>query len=318
MKGFLEQYGVAIFTIILIAILIAFANPLGIRIKDAINNQVKNVDQIGSNQMSDKTEEDTKDEDDDKDVESMNSVYAVLCSDGELQISGTPIELTNGKTKDGKSVSNNYGEVKLSTNSSPSWINNNSYNSSIISVNILNKIKPTSCYRWFLNCTNLTEIKNISNLNTSSCTTMNNMFDCCRSLTTLDVSNFDTSNVTNMYHMFYDCTKLTTLDVSNFDTSNVTDMTSMFDSCRSLTTLDVSNFDTSNVTDMNAMFHNCSKLTTLDLSNFDTSKVTNMTSMFYGCSSLTELKVSQSTKKKMNTLGNTFVSSTTKITIVNN
>lgn len=54
MKGFLEQYGVAIFTLVIIAILIAFASPIGLIIKKATNDQIKNVDKIGTEEI-DKT-----------------------------------------------------------------------------------------------------------------------------------------------------------------------------------------------------------------------------------------------------------------------
>ena len=50
---------------------------------------------------------------------------------------------------------------------------------------------------------------------------MNNLFNGCSSLTTLDISNFRTSNVTWMSYMFNNCYLLTTLDLSNFDTSSV-------------------------------------------------------------------------------------------------
>lgn len=49
MSAFLEQYGVAIFVLVIIAILVAFASPVGGIIKNAINNQVKNVDTLGTN-----------------------------------------------------------------------------------------------------------------------------------------------------------------------------------------------------------------------------------------------------------------------------
>lgn len=49
MSTFLEQYGVAIFVLVIIAILVAFASPLGGIIKEAINKQVNNLDNIGTN-----------------------------------------------------------------------------------------------------------------------------------------------------------------------------------------------------------------------------------------------------------------------------
>ena len=152
--------------------------------------------------------------------------------------------------------------------------------------------RPTSCYKWFYNCTELTTIEGIEYLNTENVTNMSWMFANCKALTTLDVSNFDTKNVTNISGMFYACHALTTLDVSNFDTKNVTDMSGMFSGCSALNTLDIANFDTQNVTDMNYMFNGCRALTTLDVSNFDTQNVTYMDYMFCSCYKLTTLDVS--------------------------
>lgn len=123
----------------------------------------------------------------------------------------------------------------------------------------------------------------ISWLDVSNITSMENMFCYCSNITTVDVSNWDTSNVTDMSSMFSDCRNLTTLDVSSWNTSNVTDMNSMFSSCNKLITVDVSNWNTSNVTDMGYMFSGCGKLTTLDISNWDTGNVTRSDYMFYGC-----------------------------------
>ena len=50
----------------------------------------------------------------------------------------------------------------------------------------------------------------------------------------LDVSDLDTSNVTNMQDTFYYCSSLTSLDLSNWDTSNVTSYYSMFNYCNNL------------------------------------------------------------------------------------
>ena len=148
-----------------------------------------------------------------------------------------------------------------------------------------------NCEDLFNKFSKLTEIENLSLLDTSQVTNMAYMFYGCNSLTSLDVSNFDTSNVTNMDYMFDGCEKLTTLDVSKFDTSQVTSVSDMFKYCSSLTSLDVSKFDTSKVTSMSGMFNDCKKLTTLDVSNFNTSKVTNMSYMFRDCRSLATLDV---------------------------
>ena len=46
MSSFLEQYGKAIFVLVLMAILIAFAGPLGIKIKNATTDKVCQTEQI--------------------------------------------------------------------------------------------------------------------------------------------------------------------------------------------------------------------------------------------------------------------------------
>ena len=48
---------------------------------------------------------------------------------------------------------------------------------------------------------------NLSNLDTSSATNMEEMFSVSTSLTTLDLSNFNTSNVENMAIMFASASK---------------------------------------------------------------------------------------------------------------
>jgi len=151
----------------------------------------------------------------------------------------------------------------------------------------------TSTGYWFCDFTKLTIITDMDNLNTDNVTDMEDMFDDCSSLTSLDVRNFKTSKVTNMFGMFKGCSGLTSLYVtgSKFDTSNVTDMSNMFDGCSSLTSLDVTGFNTSNVTDMEEMFRYCSSLGNLDVSNFNTSKVTDMQRMFYQCSGLETIYV---------------------------
>ena len=161
------------------------------------------------------------------------------------------------------------------------------------------KARPTSCYKWFYGCTDLTTIEGIEYLNTENVTNMSYMFGYCSYLAPLDVSNFDTKNVTDMSWMFGGCSELTTLNVSNFDTKNVTDMSVMFGGCYGLTTLDVSKFDTKNVTNMSSMFDFCYKLTTLDVSKFDTKNVTNMSRMFYGCRALKTLDLSSFNTKNV-------------------
>ena len=152
--------------------------------------------------------------------------------------------------------------------------------------------RPTSCYRWFYGCTNLSEIKGIENLNTEKVTNMGFMFYDCYALTSLDVSKFDTQNVEDMSNMFASCEKLKSLNVSNFNTQNVKNMSLMFYNCIGLTSLDLFKFNTQNVENMSNMFRWCKGLNSLNLSKFDTQSVTNMSYMFWNSSALTTIYVS--------------------------
>ena len=149
-----------------------------------------------------------------------------------------------------------------------------------------------SCHGWFLDCSALTEIQSIENLNTSAVTDMASMFAGCSSLTSLDLSGFNTDKVTDMASMFSGCSSLTSLDLSNFNTANVTNMCYMFDGCSSLISLDLSGFNTAKVTYMGSMFQNCSELTSLNLSGFSNDNVADMSYMFDSCSKLTSLNLS--------------------------
>ena len=121
----------------------------------------------------------------------------------------------------------------------------------------------------------------LTGLDTSTFTSMRNMFYYCEKITTIDVSHFDTSNVRNMSGMFSVCDMLTSLDVSNFNTAKVTDMSNMFANT-GLKALDLTTFDTSNVNNMERMFYNSNRLESLNVSNFNTAKVTDMSGMFHG------------------------------------
>ena len=95
--------------------------------------------------------------------------------------------------------------------------------------------RPTSCYRWFCYCYNLTTIEGIEYLNTEKVMNMKDMFYRCSALTSLDLSNFNTKNVTDMSYMFCSCSALTTIFVSDkFVTGQVTSSVDMFSGCDKL------------------------------------------------------------------------------------
>lgn len=174
----------------------------------------------------------------------------------------------------------------------PEWSTKNGIVKSVTFDSNFTYARPTSCYKWFQNCIQLTSITGLYNLNTSEVTNMGYMFHTCYKLQKLNLSTFDTSKVLSMNGMFFRCTGLTSLDLSSFNTAQVTKMNFMFYSCSSLTSLNVSSFNTAKVTDMSYMFEDCGSLTSLDVGSFNTAKVTSMYRMFRGCSSLTSLDLS--------------------------
>ena len=214
------------------------------------------------------------------------------------------------KTLGEKEYALNSGEEK------PAWETNKKNISQVVFEASFANARPTSCYAWFKNFSELMKIEGIENLNTENVTSMAYMFSSCNKLAELDVTHFNTANVKNMKYMFDYCiglssldvtnfntanvtnmlsmfgrTSLTSLDVTHFNTANVKDMTSMFYACRGLTSLDVTNFNTANVTSMHDMFCSCDKLTSLDVTNFNTENVTSMYGMFRDCTGLISLDV---------------------------
>ena len=190
-----------------------------------------------------------------------------------------------------RTVDINRNEYELNSGENrPEWFTHYETSKVVFEASFANA-RPTTCYAWFNNFTNLTQIEGIENLNTEKVTDMCYMFSRCICLKSLDVTNFNTANVKDMRYMFTDCSNLAELDLSNFNTANVENMCSMFSGCICLKSLDVTNFNTANVENMRSMFSECKNLAELDLSNFNTAKVTNMGTLFSGCLNLTTIYV---------------------------
>ena len=181
-----------------------------------------------------------------------NEVYVTLYTDGTLGFDNTTATIS------GKTVSKSYGDIAKSTYTLSSSVPWYSSRASITTVEFVNKVSPQySTAWWFYDCSRLTTIKNISNLDTSNVTNMSRMFYNCRRLANLDVSSFNTAKVTNMSYMFYSCEPLTNLDLSNFNTANVTNMSYMFWSCKNLTKIYVSSSNWTTATTATNMFDGC-------------------------------------------------------------
>ena len=119
--------------------------------------------------------------------------------------------------------------------------------------------RPTSCYYWFCNCSKLTDIEGIENLNTENVTNMRGMFFNCPNLSSLDLTNFSTGNVTDMNAMFGYC-QLSSLDLTSFNTANVTEMNFMFQGCSALTTIYASEMFVTDQVEGYGMFKDCTNL----------------------------------------------------------
>ena len=185
-----------------------------------------------------------------------------------------------------RTVDVNRNEYELNSGeNSPAWKAKSGNITQVVFDASFANARPTTCYAWFKNFTNLTQIEGIENLNTEKVTDMSSMFSTCLCLKSLDVTNFNTANVKDMRFMFTDCRNLAELDLSNFNTANVKDMRSMFSECKNLAELDLSNFNTAKVMNMGNMFSGCLNLTTIYVN--DDFVITNKSyRLFSGCTKL--------------------------------
>ena len=223
MRSFLEQYGTAIFTLVFVTILIAFAGPIGSVMKQNTNTQIQNVDEIGTILIRDRNRPPEP-------TEAVDEVYCILYDDNELVISQNEIEPESGRTV----INKGYF-------SRPKDVDTTDYKTHIQTVRFEGVVKPKSCECWFgswtqnnptlKSCIYLTTIKNIENLYTTECTNMDLMFYYCRNLTILDLSMFDTHNVTSMYAMFNGCAHLKSINLNKWDTSKCIYVNQMFWGC---------------------------------------------------------------------------------------
>ena len=162
----------------------------------------------------------------------------------------------------------------------------------VVFVESFKDARPTTCYFWFSGMSNLEEIENLQNLNTSEVTYMRLMFWNCSKIQSLDLSNFNTAKVKDMEAMFLECSDLQSIRLSSFNTEKVWTMERLFYGCKKLQSLDLSNFNTEEVKNMYSMFEDCFILQSLDLSSFNTKKVNKMLRMFFNCNKLVSIYAS--------------------------
>lgn len=192
------------------------------------------------------------------------------------------------------------------------------------------KVYPDASGNWMIPVTKLIGVTGLQNMfqdcrslksldmrgcNTEIINNMSSMCYNCDYLTSLDVNGWNTENVTKMNDMFYGCERLTNLDVSHFHTEKVTDMGAMFGNCYCLNSLNLSGWDTRLVTNMRGIFYSCKNLTAINLSNWNTSKVNSMHYMFYNCQKLSSLDLRHFNTEKVTDMGSMFESCNNLVTL---
>jgi surface protein len=120
---------------------------------------------------------------------------------------------------------------------------------------------------------NLSSVQGILDL--TGITNLDNLFDSCISLTTINnINSWNTSAITTMAYMFSECTSFN--QALSFNTSAVENMGSMFLNCSVFNS--ALSFNTSSVLDMGSMFEGCTAFN--QPLSFDTSSVEAMNRMF--------------------------------------
>lgn len=144
----------------------------------------------------------------------------------------------SGSTFNGKNATEVYPDIEdynfsirddRADGNAPWW----SHRTDILSVKIIDSIKPKNMTGWFYWFVNVTSI-DLGSIDTSETTSLFGTFDRCFKLQMLDVSMMDTSKVTRMDCAFFGDGELTELDLSGWNFSNVYDFNRMFIDCKKL------------------------------------------------------------------------------------
>lgn len=147
---------------------------------------------------------------------------------------------------------------------------------------------------FFDNCSNLAGSVVIpASWDTSGVTTIDNMFNKCSALTSIDLSNMDLSACKNMQMLFSECTRVTTITLPSTFRSDIATFYYFFNKCTYLTTVNLSALGSVSTKDFTNMFYMCVNLPEADLSNlvYTGNQTLTLTNMFYGCSSLQKIAI---------------------------
>ena len=142
-----------------------------------------------------------------------------------------------------------------------------------------NEIRPNAIRFWFENFLNCTSLK-LNKLDTSSVTSLENLFCNCYSATKIDINDWNVTNVTSMRHTFIRCSSMKTIDISKWHVPLNTSLHNTFGNDVSLESV-LFSFDTTHVIDFALTFYDCTKLT-IDCTDWNVSSDQNHFK-FNGC-----------------------------------
>ena len=156
----------------------------------------------------------------------------------------------------------------------------------------LNLSKVTNAQNMFAGCVSITSLEPVEHWNVSSLKKAYAMFDGLSKITSADFSNWNVSNVDNFAWFMAECAELQTIDITGWNTPNLVYTYSMLrDNPKLHTITGLGNINTSKLLSINNMFTNDVSLTTLDLHNWNTTKLETMSEAFIGCTNLTSLNL---------------------------
>lgn len=201
------------------------------------------------------------------------NIYAKLYSDGSLIFSNS------AKAEADKNLVKDYGNLK-DTNYSTAWENEKTQ---IKSVTFINKVTPLNTEEWFANCSNLTVVNNLENLDLSQTDSLVRTFANCSSLTFLNLNLLDFSTIKNINSLCEGCTKLTSIQMDKIDTKNLENSSYAF-SMTGIRDIDISSWNVEKLKDASYMFALCGNLSvTGDLGRWKPSCAEDFSFMFDNC-----------------------------------
>ncbi len=139
--------------------------------------------------------------------------YAILTDENEDGTKET-LKFMYGEMPSGDCV---WETTNTGTNN-PGWFDYHSNITSVVFDPSFANALPTSCYSWFSNMSNIQSI-DLTNLNTSEVTSMENMFSGCINLVTIKVNHalWNLGKVTSSTDMFKDCSSIVGIDGTTYD-----------------------------------------------------------------------------------------------------